>query len=231
MAGRDFALKTFSPAIVGNQWESVIDSLPPINYNYDFSEKLKNPNYPMPIGVTDDEFLTLLYDNILFQPEPANGDGRKHWMKTLEGGISREEIYKYFIGVAMKDNAKIQKIKLTDLFDKDDEGRRALFYVEGNSDDVYLSTALLKSFKNTHPTFNIYFSCGDEQKILLKGNPFVHKVLPLIPELGDPVFAKGIINGQKLVEYLYIPNLQTSKVPTRIGEAIELVNNDLGVVI
>jgi glycosyltransferase involved in cell wall biosynthesis len=230
LKGREFALKTFSSKVVGGQWESVIDSLPEINYNYDFSEKLKNLNYPMPVAVSDDEFLTLLYDNILLQPEPANGDGRKHWLKTLDGGISREEIYKYFISVAISDNNKIQKLKLIDLFDEKDEGKRALFYVDGNLDDIYLSTALLKSFKELHPEFNIYFSCNDEGKILLKGNPYIHKLLPLIPELGDPLFVKGIVNGQKLVEYLYIPNIQTSKIPTRIGSSNDNVNNNLGVI-
>lgn len=230
LAGREFALKTFSPSVVGKQWESIIDNLPPISYDYNFSEKLKNPLYPMPAGGTDDDFITLLYDNILYQPEPANGDGRKHWLKTLEGGIPREEVYKYFVNVAKTDNAKYQKKSLGDYFDKDDEGRRALFYVEGNSDDVYLSTALLQSFKQKNPFFNIYFSCGEEQKLILKGNTLIHKILPLIPELGDPLHVKGIIDGKKLVEYLYVPNLQTSKIPTRIGEINEAVNINLGVV-
>lgn len=223
--GRDFALKTFTPEVVGKQWENAIDSLPELNYNYDFSEKEKNPNYPIPPQeVSDDEFLTLLYDNILIQPEPQNGEGRQHWLKVLSGGISREEVYKYFIGVAIKDNAKNKKTDISDFFDKDDEGRRALFYVEGNSDDVYLSTALLRDFKNKYPNFNIYFSCGEEQKVLLRGNQFVYKILPLVPEFGDPTIMKGVVTGKKIVEYLYIPNLQTAKIPTRIGETDEKLN-------
>jgi glycosyltransferase involved in cell wall biosynthesis len=227
-SGRKFALETFSPSIVGNRWEVIIDNLPSIDYSYDFSEKLKNPDYPMPVNCGDNDFITLLYDNVLLQPEPENGDGRKHWLKTLAGGVSREEVYKFFVNVAKQDNTKNKKVNLSDFFDKDDKGKRALFYVEGNSDDVFLSTALLEGFKNNHPDFNIYFACGEEQKIILKGNKFIHKTLPLIPELGDPAIMKGIINGEKLVDYFYIPNLQTSKFPTRIGDTGENVSPFLG---
>lgn len=227
--GRDFALKTFSPSAVGKKWESVIDSLPEVTYDYDFSEKQKNPDYPMPpSSVSDDEFLTLLYDNVLFQPEPSDGDGRKHWIKTLSGGVSREEVYKFFINVATNDNLKNKKTQLRDLFSKDDEGKRVLFYVEGNSDDVYLSTSFLKSAKNKYPDFNIYFSCDEQHAGILKGNQYIYKILPLIPELGDPLVIKGVVNGQKLVDILYVPNLQTVKFPTRVGEFNEEVSLNLG---
>jgi len=225
--GREFALNTFSPKVVGAQWEKAIDSLPDFSYDYEFAEKEKNPNYPMPVGVSDDEFVTLLYNNVLFQPEPEDGDGRKHWLKTLAGGIPREEVYKFFINVALNDNAKNKKVKLTDFFDKDDEGRRALFYVEGNAEDVFLTTALLQDFKQIHPNFNIYFSCGEDHKILLKGNPYIHKLLPLIPEFGDATIMKGVVTGEKIINYLYIPNLQTAKVPTRLGEDAEELNKTL----
>lgn len=225
---REFALKTFSPASVGKKWEQVLDSLPEVNWDYNFEQKEKNPHYPMPVGGTNDEFITLLYDNVLLQPEPPDGDGRKHWLKQLNAGISREEIYKYFVGVAINDNAKNKKFNPEDFFLKEDEGKRVLFYIEGNADDLFLTTALFKSCKEKYPDYSIYVSCGAEQIGILKGNPYITKVLPLAPVFSDPVIMKGVLTGKPIIQHLFIPNIQTSKVPTRIGGEDEKVTDNLG---
>jgi len=214
--GRNFALATFSPEVVGAKWEKVIDALSEVNYDYDFTPKPKNPNYIPPDGLSDNDFITALYDNLLFQPEPENGEGRKHWLTALKQSVSRQDVYNYFVKVALDDNAKNTKITLDSFFDKDDEGKRILFAIPTEAEDVINLTSLFKSCKETYPEYNIYVATKPEHKSLLRGNPYVHKWLNFIPEFENTLVMEGVGQHKGPVDILFLPHIQSSKFPSHL---------------
>jgi glycosyltransferase involved in cell wall biosynthesis len=201
--GREFALNTFSPEVVGKQWEEILDGLPEIDYDFNFTQKEKNPNYPMPVCDSDDEFLTLLYNNILFQLEPANGDGRKHWMEVLDRGIAREEVYKYFIKVAVDDNEKNKKIELTELFNQDK--KTLLFVSNGNYEELYLCSTLLKSAKETYPDHKVYFAANPQFSEILEGNPLIDEIIDYAPVFENEAVMTGHGNVDGVVDVVIVP--------------------------
>jgi hypothetical protein len=49
--------------------------------------------------------------------------------------------------------------------------------------------------------------------------------------LGNPTIVKGIVTESKLVDYFYVPNVQTSKLPTRVGlDFDESISPNLGLI-
>ena len=100
---RNFALNTFSPEIVGKQWENFLDSLTPTDYDFNFDQVRKNDNHPFNETISDDvEWVADLYKNILLSN--PDEDGLKNWIEGLKHGQSRRQIHDFFIGLAKKQN-------------------------------------------------------------------------------------------------------------------------------
>ena len=215
VAGREFALKTFGPEVVGAQWEALIDGLPEVTYDYNFDYVKKDPAYLMPKVESVDEFLTLMYDNILKQPEPINGDGRKYWTETLNKGVSREEVYKYFINVAANDNAKNLGVDFNSFFDGE-PSKRILIANPEDEIAVLHTLSLLKSCKETYPECDIYVATRPEFKRLLNGNPYVYKHLNFLPEFESFLMMEGCGAQEGFVKYLFLPHINTQKFPNFI---------------
>lgn len=215
--GRAFALATFSPEVVGKQWEQLIDSLPIINYDFDFTEKPKNPNYPIPLIEDNDLFIDALYKNILMRDEPRTTEGFANWQNQLKRGISKQQVYEFFINTAREDNAKNTKIELTDLFDKDDVGRRILFVVPEHLTDVFLVTSLFESCKEKYPGCNIYIATKPANKVALKGNPLVHKILDYSPIFENIPIMVGQGDHQGFFEAVFMPTVGTQKTMEYLG--------------
>ncbi len=216
--GREFALKTFSPAAVGPLWEKLIDSLPETNYDFEFEEKPKNDTYLLPSIEDPDSFITDLYKNILLRDEPRTSEGFINWQTQLKRGIAREQIYSFFINTAKEENAKIIKKEIGDLFDKDDVGRRVLFVVPEQWTDVFLVTSLLESCKETYPDYNIYISTKPQFKTLLKGNPLIHKIIDFIPAFEDIFLTIGRGEHQGFADVVFLPTMGTQKTVDYLGE-------------
>lgn len=201
--GRSFALNTFSPDVVGKKWVTILDNLPEVNYDFDLTPKLKNPNYPFPQVESPDDFLTLLYDNILYQPEPPNGDGRKHWMEVLERGVSREEVYKYFVKVALDDNEKNRKVELTDLFDKN--CKTLLIASNGDYEELFRCSCLLKSARQAYPSHKIYFAANPQFSEILEGNENIDEIIPYLPIFENEAVMTGHGDSDGVVDAIIIP--------------------------
>jgi glycosyltransferase involved in cell wall biosynthesis len=201
--GRSFALNAFSPEVVGKKWTLILDNLPPIDYDFNFTQKQKNPDYPMPTVESDDEFLTLLYENVLFQPEPQNGDGRKHWLEVLSRGVAREEVYRYFIKVALEDNEKNKKIELTDLFDQ--SCKTALFVCGGEYEDLFWCSTLLESARKTYSGHKIYFAAQPQFSEILEGNPNIDHIISYLPVFENEAVMTGHGNIDGPVDVVIIP--------------------------
>ena len=99
-------------------------------------------------------------------------------MQQISNKVGRKSIEDYFRKVAKDHNEKHFPVKLEDIVDKDDEGKRILYIMPGSSKDVFMSTSLFKSIKEKYPKYNLYVATKPENFSLLWANEFVHKTIP-----------------------------------------------------
>jgi len=151
-SSRQWALDNFSVEVIGKFFEDFIDNSEPSDYDFEKAEssvgKERNfPNAIIPHIESDSEWVLTLYKEILGTDNHVNDDGYKSWMKQLEHKIPRSQIVDYFRKVARSHNEKHFPVKLEDLLDKDDKGKRIAYVMPESAVDVFLSTSLLKSIK------------------------------------------------------------------------------------
>ena len=58
-----------------------------------------------------------------------------------------------------------------------DDKKKVLFVMTQSAGDVFLSTALFRSLKDTYSEYNLYVATNEQYVTLLDDNPHVHKVL------------------------------------------------------
>lgn len=180
---REWVLNHYSVEVIGKKIEELIDSMPIPEWDYDFSEKQKNETYPFPQHIQNNgEFIVDLYKNILLMNETVDGEGYKHWMSVLQNGSPREKVYEYFIHVARQENAKNKSVDFGQILDNNGR-KRALICMKESGGDIFLTTALFESFAETFPEYDLYFACDPKFFNILEGNPYIHKLLPYMPQM------------------------------------------------
>jgi hypothetical protein len=141
-----------------------------------------------------------------------NDEGVKHWLQKIQNGETPENIWKYFKEVAAKENSEINKTDFADLLSKDDEGKRILYVMPKSIGDVYISTALFKDIKNNYPEYNLYVATEQEFFEILDGNPYVHKVLPYLPQMDNLPWLEGTSKHKGFFEVAFLPFIGTQRI-------------------
>ena len=126
--------------------------------------------------------------------------------------MDRDGVLKYFRSVAKKENKENKKIELSDILDKDDEGRRLLVVMPERIGDVYLTTSLLINIKKQYPELNIYFATQPKYFEVLDGNPYVHKCIPYHDSLANLLLMEGEGAHQGYFEITFIPFVGTQRI-------------------
>ncbi len=212
--GRDWAINKFSPEIVCKQWEEYIDSLPEIDWNYDFTPEPKNDKFPMPDIKDDSQWIITLYREILKMNVNEQDSGFINWQENLKRGAKREDIYNFFINVAREENGKnAPKVDYsTQLINN---GKKQLLIVMKESiGDLIYSTALLKSFRKNYPkdSWNIYFGTLPQYKEIFDGNENIDKVLDYQPFFENELACTGMGKSKGYFDaYAHLGNSQQHK--------------------
>lgn len=197
--GRRYALDTFSPEVVGKQWESFLDTIEPVDYNFQWGEELKNDKYPFNQTISDDtEWVTDLYKNILLcEPDEQ---GLNNWIDGLKNGRSREDIYNFFINLAKEQNQSKQQIQLEDLFDKNDLRKRVLITLPCSLGDHVIATSLIPSIIEKYPKdkYSVYLSCDPKYNEVYMGNDDI-RLIPFVPALRQELLVIGAGQDKGLV--------------------------------
>jgi len=197
---RQYVLDNYTPEIIGGKLEEIIDSLPEIDWDFDFSFKPRNPQYSPPEIEGDSEWIIDLYKNILLCDVDEHDEGHKHWMHRLKTDMNRESVLQYFKDVAQKENSENNKQDFGDLFDKT-ENKKALMVCNADLGAVFSCTSLLEDFSKKYKDVDLYFACPPPLFPLLDGNPFVKKVLPYLPEMEDELMMIGRNAHKGYVDY------------------------------
>lgn len=212
--GRAWAAKTFSIETIGAQWMTVFDAMKPVDWSsITLTVEPKNDTFPMPIGGSDDEFVTALYCNILKSDEPIHGEGHKSWIAGLQQGRKREDVYAYFIGVARQDNAKIQAPAqgLDSLITRTPGRTRTLFVIKESIGDILIISALFRSLHDQHPNTDLYVAAEPKYHDLLVGNPYVYKAIPYLPIMEQEMVMTGAGSKDAIFDHYYHPAIQTQR--------------------
>lgn len=209
---RDYVLKTCEIASVGKAFEDIIDGAPFVEWDFDFTEPLKNPNYVPPELEDDKEWLKDIYKNILLMYVKDDDEGLLFWMKELsEKRRDRAAIHEYFRGVALQENNKANKIDFGDLFDKNDK-KRALMVIKESMGDCFIISSLFKSFKEQYPEHDLYIGVDPKFSEIFAGNPYVHKVINYHPAMESELAMIGQGKTPGYVNLYFHPAIATQRI-------------------
>lgn len=178
--GREWALNTFSTNCIGNQWESLFDSFPAVDWStiQVISKSNKNPDYPFPDVKDPNEFLDILYKQVLNCVGGGDKDGLGNWLRQLENGTSRMDVYKFFVQIAINDNNKNKPFDLWEQIDKTTGRKRGIICIKQSIGDCLMVSSLFKSFHEQYKDHDLYVMTLPQYFEIFEGNPYVFKILP-----------------------------------------------------
>jgi len=207
---RKFVVDNCGSEIIVRTWEKFIDDAPFTEWDFNFEEPRRSPEYPMPNILEDKMFLKDIYSNILKMNVTDEDEGLKYWIESLKKGMRREEVYGFFVGEAQRLNNTFYPPKPEDFFDNTDK-KRVLFVMPQSLGDCYLSTSLFKSIKELYPEHDLYV--GTEQKYftIFAGNQYVHKCVPYFQQMENELFMTGQGEHKGYVDVVFLPHLATQR--------------------
>jgi len=201
---REFVINNYSIEVIGKHLESIIDEMPDIDYNFDFTPEKRDPNYIPPQIDSNSEWLIDIYKNILKVDLDSNDPGHKHWMSRLKDGASRESIINYFRSVAVEENKKQEPSQVDfDLVISNDGDKKALFVCNSSVEDVLLVTSLLPSFHKQNPGFDVFFATHKQIHAIIGSNPHIYKCIDYQKEMGDELIMIKSAKSQGYFDLYY----------------------------
>lgn len=208
---RDFVINNIDISAVGAEFEKILDNLPEVNWDFDFTTPAKNPNYT-PTEVDNDViWVKDLYKNILNVEVKDNDEGLLYWLQELSSKKrTREDVLAYFRNVALKENEKEEKIEAAEFFDG--PNKKLLIVIKESIGDIFILTSLFKSIKEQYPDHDIYISTQPQYFDILLGNPYIYKVIPYHPNFENEMIVIGAGQEKGLVDVFMHPAIATQRV-------------------
>lgn len=210
MAARKWALDRFDSKVVAKQWESIFDTLPPVDYDkVKFNdEKVSNPAFQPDFSIEGEPFIKQLYSGFLDVQYPDEA-GMKHWMERIERGESKNQIATIFQQIAVK-NKTPEKADIKDFMLKNDK-KDVLFLVTGGLDNAILSLNLLQSLRSSYPNHNLNIVVDPQFFDVFKGCVFTDNLIPYSPELENEMAVIGAGQESGIADVFIMPSVSTQK--------------------
>jgi hypothetical protein len=228
---RKWALDNYSIEINGSKFEDFIDNqniLDDSIFVFDTDGKNK-PNPEAIVAPDNDEkvWVKSLYKLILDREVTDQDEGLIHWLQKIEQKVPKEQIENYFRQVAKDELSKNNPIDFEELLDDNDYGRRGLIVIPENREDLFMVTSLFKSFKDVYPNYNLYIATKQEYFDIFNSNPFVHKVIPYIPQMENLLWLEGAGEHNGFFEIAFLPQIGTQKSINYIHNGKDVIQFDL----
>lgn len=208
---REFVLNNYSIDVIGPKIEGFIDNLPDIDWDYDFSEEQRDPNYDPPEIESDEEWLIDIYNNILKVSIDKNDDGLKHWLQQIKKGGKRSDVLTYFKKVAKQENKDIEGANFEDLLDEEGIDNRIAVVCEKNARDAIIVNSFLFNLQDLYPDDKIYVITDPKYFPLIEDNPNCHKTLPYVKEMDSPYSLEGRADHKGYFKIAFYPSATTDK--------------------
>jgi len=211
---RKFTIDNFSTDVIGAQLEKILDNFPVSEWDFDFTEKPRNPNYTPPDIKDDSDWLCDLYKNILnMDVTPEVDDGHKYWTQEISKGKTREVILDYFRKVAAQENSEIVNAKnLEDLLSDTPREKRIGVLIPGSGGDVLWINSLLDNLKNLYPDHYIYVLTNPLFFPLIEDHPNVHKTLSYQENIDNLLTLEGQGSHSGYFDIAFLPHIGTQKI-------------------
>jgi len=212
-AGRAWATNKFSKSSVTNKVQEFIESCDAIDWEgwVPRGKARKNASYEIPNIADNFEFIKDLYNNILLMNPSRKDSGVENWLNQLENGTSRQDIHRFFIGEAMKDNALLDEIRIEDIFESENGRKKLMLVAKESIGDVFIVTSLLDDIKNKYPEHDVYFVTDEKNFELVEGNENIYKIVQYSPMLDNEMLVCGFGGRPKLVDVYINPFILIQK--------------------
>ena len=139
--------------------------------------------------------------------------GHKYWMNEFGSNTrTREAIKAYFQQTAKKENKELFKKTLKEHIDFDRPNKRIAYVIPEHSEDVLMSTSVLRGLKNLYKDWDIYFFTKPEYFHLIDECPFVHKYCEFEEEMDDCFYFEGRADHEGFFDVAFLPFLETKRV-------------------
>lgn len=227
---RKWALENYGIEVNGKKIENFIDEQLVLDEEiFNFSENKNNPNPNAKVEDNTDnkEWVKSLYKLILDRDVLDQDEGLIHWLQKLEQNVPKDQIENYFRQVAKEDLAKNNPVNFEDILDKDDAGRRALIVIPESIGDVFMITSLFESFKNVYPDYHLYIATKQEYFDILIANPYVHKVIPYVPQMDNLMWLEGAGEHKGFFEIAFLPHIGTQRILNYLHNGKDIIEFDI----
>ena len=198
---RQYVLDNYHSDVLGKKLEDIIDSMPEVDWDFDFSFEQRDPDYQPPNIPDNSAWISDLYANILKQKGVGPQDqGHMHWMHRLNTDMNRQGVLDYFKSVARKENSENIKVEFGDIFLKTDK-KKALMVCTGDESVLFAATSLLDCFSENYPNTELYFATNPSNFHILDGNPHITKTIAHDPKLENELLMIGANGHKGYVDY------------------------------
>jgi hypothetical protein len=199
---RQFVIDNFSIETVGRQVQEILASMPHSSWDFDFTEKPRNPKYMPPSDLNNSDWLIDIYKYMLNMDVDHEDDGHKYWMAELEKSTNpsetRQSILGYFQQVATKENTELdspEELKKQFAATIADQGRPNLaVIIPQSAGDVLMVNSLISNLRSLYPKHTIWVITQPVFYPLIEDHPDVDCVLPMLPDY-DRTYAHHFLQG------------------------------------
>jgi hypothetical protein len=228
---RKWALDNYGIEVNGKKIEEFIDAQGVLN-DEDFNFNLISNNNPNPDAKIEDhsndkEWVKSLYKLILDRDVSDQDEGLIHWLQKIEQKIPKDQIENYFRQVAKDELSKNNPVNFEDFLDKDDFGRRGLIVIPESIGDVFMATSLFESFKEVYPNYNLYVATKQEYFEILIGNPYIHKVIPYVPQMDNLLWLEGAGDHKGFFEVAFLPHIGTQRILNYLHNGKDIIQFEI----
>lgn len=228
LKGREWARDFFSDERLGKFLEGFIDSLPENSYDYKFTREKRDEKYPLKDISDDAEWIMDMYSGILKMDEGHDSKGVQDWLESLRNGVSRKQIYDFFIETARRENQTDYPKVLAD-FIEDNGNKKICYTIPESLGDCFISLNVLKSIRDLYPDYDIYVCTKVENFQIFKPLGWV-KLIPYSPEFENFQIWEGGGPNKGLVDIWFAPFFATQRFPayTHNGLDIDVLQKEKG---
>ena len=89
--------------------------------------------------------------------------------------------------------------------------KKILFVMPESAGDVLLSTALLRSLRETYPNYRLFFATKKEYQDILKSNPYIDEIIDYDERMDNLVLMEGIDSHVGYFDICFLPYAATQR--------------------
>lgn len=224
---RDFVLNNYSIEVIGPKLEKIINRMPKVDWDFDFTEEERDPNYNPPDIENTSDWMIDVYKNILKVDLDDTDPGHKHWMTQMSKGMKREDVLKYFKKVALKENRDISEDGIEKYLGEESKDSRIAVVINGGPREAIFTNSFLKNLEDLYEGDTIYVICDPKLYPLLEDNPSCQNLIPYDKSYDDCFLLEGKSSNEGHFKIAFYPSHFANSHPYHFHNGVDRVNFNL----